>query len=469
MTIEPRHLAPLVDQLEFAISERKDGHVFYWFSVPPRHFKSETVKHAIVKHLKRWPEAGVAYCTHTQTFASNQSRGIRRIALRAGLKLSQDSNRQDEWELATGGGLVARGVGGELTGRGFRLIVIDDPFKGIEQAESAAEREKIWNWIENDVMTRLSPDGFLLLLHTRWHPDDAIGRAKKDERWHGQNIPALSGQNDDVALLPNVWTVDHLRGIRKANPYKFASLYQGEPRPRGGKVFHDPTWYDQRRLRDILEYLIAHGADLAYSAKSYSDKSVLVTGIRVPSQNKVYIVDGVSMRCQAHEFAKVIAERQRILPGRCRWYCSTTEKGTADLINNMEIELVTGQDEDGNKLTEKCHPKMRGMLATADKFVRAQPVANAWNQHLVLLPGPCEVLDDDGNPVFDEEGNPMFSPTPPWAEELRSETDNFTGVNDPNDDWVDALAAMYDEIAIDMPENEHPDESVGTYESPLLM
>jgi hypothetical protein len=478
ITFAPTHLAPLIDQLELAIQERVTGQHLYWFSVPPRHFKSETLKHALVKHLIRWPEEGVAFCTHTGSYANSQSRSIRRIAQRAGLSFSKDSNRQDEWELITGGGLCARGVGGELIGRGFRLIVVDDPFKSRELAESAAFRDKVWVWIQDDLMTRLSPDGFLFLVHTRYHPDDPIGRARDGRRpeaklWGGNNLPSLSGDNDDIALLPSIWTVDHLRGIKETNPYKFASLYQGEPRPRGGKVFNEPTWYDPRQL-PTTGYHIGHGGDLAYSVKSYADKSVLLTGIR--KDGLIYVVDGIAMRCKAHEFAAVIALRQRILPGRCRWYCSTTERGAADLINNFDVTIKITPDGDVELVTDETvfnegdvkkviRARINGMLASADKFVRAQPVANAWNLHKVLLPSSyVEMVQDD----FGERVE-KTTPPPDWVGELLGETSEFTGVNDPNDDWVDALAGMYDEIAIEVPDNEYPDESLGEYHSPLDM
>lgn len=738
VTRPPLHLAPLVDQLELAISERAQGQKFFWFSVPPRHHKSETLKHAIVKHLLRWPDQGVAYCTHTGDFASTQNRSIRRIAASAGLEFSSDSNRQDEWELVTGGGVCARGLGGELTGRGFRLIVVDDPVKSREQAESSGERSKIWDWINDDVVTRLSPDGFVFLVHciaqgepilmwdgtwqpvetvapgqlvaafedgsftarkvvaqrrsgiddvfkistskksiranaahpfltksgwlklselrvgqeiatvtaafgaedgdpdfawlfgflvgdgwvttwarnnkkpngtishsrswcvcfaagiypelnerarslierffgrspklgkhgyyrlesneagrrlialglsggahgkripqwifklrpdlkiaflrgysdadghelrastdssrissvshsliedtrrlaisaglrcgrickftqnvraphskvpthyvcfsvvinhsrapdafekiieivpdgngpvydltvegsenfvasgfvvhnTRWHPDDPIGRAKLDKNWTGVNLPALSGEADDIALLPDVWSVEFLRNIRDTNPYKFASLYQGEPRPRGGKVFGEPTWYDPREL-PASGYQIGHGCDLAYATKTYSDQSVLITGIR--KNGLIYVVDAIAKRCQAHEFAALIAQKQKERPGPCRWYCSTTERGTAHLMGAH-----------GARIVDK--------LATADKFVRSQPAANAWNLGKILL--PSSYADDSGELI----------PSPDWVHELAEETGNFTGVNDRHDDHVDALAAMFDQL-----------------------
>src|SRR5690349_12411320 len=62
---QPLHLQPLTDELELCIAPH-EGQRFFWFSVPPRHWKTTTLRNAIVKHLLCWPEEGVAYCTHTQ-------------------------------------------------------------------------------------------------------------------------------------------------------------------------------------------------------------------------------------------------------------------------------------------------------------------------------------------------------------------------------------------------------------------
>lgn len=404
----PTHLGPLVSQLEKVIGP-VEGQSFYFFSVPPRHWKSWTLKHAVVKHLLRWPNEGVAYCTHTQTFASAQSRSIRRLAHAAGLVLSGDSNRQDEWELAgRAGGLVARGVGGELTGRGFRFIVIDDPIKSREDAESATIRAKTWEWIQDDVITRLTPDGSIILVHTRWHPDDPIGRAKLLDDWTGQNLPALSGPDDDVALLPQIWPADKLREIRDANPYRFASLYQGEPRARGGTVFGEPHWYQPGALPE-KGYRIGHGVDLAYSSKTWADRSVIITGFR--QGDVLYLVDCQIRRQRADEFARVLSAQLGRFRGPARWYYAGPEKGIIDMLGTEGV-------------------KLNGLPATSDKFVRAQGVASAWNQGKVLVPAT---------------GNGHQAP---WVTELIGELSSFTGVGDAHDDIVDAVAALWDELNV---------------------
>ncbi len=106
-------------------------------------------------------------------------------------------NSAAEWETGKGGGVKAVGVGGGITGYGAKLMMIDDPIKSREQAESASYRDKVWHWFNDDMMTRLEPDASVILIQTRWHEDDLAGRLLKQqqedggEEWHVINLPAI--------------------------------------------------------------------------------------------------------------------------------------------------------------------------------------------------------------------------------------------------------------------------------------
>lgn len=424
-TRPPLHLQPLTDELDTCVAPH-EGQRFFWFSVPPRHWKTTTLKNAIVKHLLRWPDESVAYCSHTQKFANKQSREIRKLILKSGVDLSDETNRQDEWDLAEGeGGLVARGVGGDLTGRGFRLIIVDDPVKSTAKAYSATERDNLWEWLENDVITRLAPDGCLILVHTRWHPDDPIGRARKvandnsgegesdDEpiAWRGVNLKALTEDpetGEEHALLPDQWPATKLRPIRKANPHRFAALYQGEPILKGAAVFHDPCFYDDDEL-PRQGYRVGYGVDLAYSEAGArrADYSVIIRVYAVPTRDeegkpcfKFYVVDVVRKQVDAPSFLLTLRARHAELPGKMLWIASGTEKGTAQFIRRRV--------------------PLRIKNASQDKYQRALPVSEAWNLGRVLVPRKAT-----------------------WLAEFLDEITSFTGVKDAHDDMVDALAAAH--------------------------
>jgi predicted phage terminase large subunit-like protein len=414
---EPTHLAPLLTELDAAIAPHPGKQVFFWFSVPPRHWKTFTLRHAIVKHLQRWPDEGVGYVSHTSTFARKQSRAIRKLAAKAGCRFSLEANRQDEWELlGQEGGLVARGKGGEITGRGLRLIILDDLLTR-EEANSQTERDNAWDYIEEDVIPRLTPDGAVFLVHTRWNLDDPIARAKKRSQWRGKNIPALGGSQENVALLPKHWPFEALAEKRKANPFMFASLYQGDPRPKGGNLFQEPARFDWETERPRTGYRVGYGADLAYTEAKLKarDWSVILRMLRVddpkapgdPKKAKFYIVHVVRKQVDAPAFTLTIKATHAEDPGPIRWYASGTEKGAGSFIK------------------EKV-PAFKVKPATTDKYVRATPFAEAWNEGRVLVPGGED--------------------RPEWVDDCVDEITSFTGVNDANDDTVDAGAAAFDEL-----------------------
>jgi predicted phage terminase large subunit-like protein len=175
--------------------------------------------------------------------------------------------------------------------------------------------------------------------------------------------------------------------------------------PRGGHVFGDVVFYD------VLppKFSITIGVDLAYSEKTHADYSVAV--VMGHHGKDSYILDVVRVQEKAPQFRTRLASLKARWPG-ASWcaYLGGTEKGVADLFHQFGVDLGARRP--------------RG-----DKFVRAQPVAAAWNAGRILLPRKALWL----NPVVDE-------------------IKNFTGVKDPHDDVIDALAASYDAAR---PEREH--------------
>lgn len=121
-----------------------------------------------------------------------------------GINLRQDSKAADHWMIAShGGGMQTCGVGGALTGKGADILLIDDPFKNAEEANSELIRTKKFDWFTTAAYTRLEPNGAIILVNTRWHELDIAGRlmvqmAEGGEQWTLLHLPALSDG-------PEVW------------------------------------------------------------------------------------------------------------------------------------------------------------------------------------------------------------------------------------------------------------------------
>jgi predicted phage terminase large subunit-like protein len=107
-------------------------------------------------------------------------------------------NTVSEWETGLGGGVRAVGVGGGITGFGADLVIIDDPIKSRAEAESKTYRERVWDWFNDDLYTRLEPNASIILIQTRWHEDDLAGRLLREsqdeggEHWDVISLPALA-------------------------------------------------------------------------------------------------------------------------------------------------------------------------------------------------------------------------------------------------------------------------------------
>ena len=422
----PRHLAPYVELLERAAREPIRAVV----AAPPRHGKTETAVHALSWWLKKYPSGGFAYITYAQALSDSIAFRAKIVAERAGIKID---GQQREWRTPDGGCVIWTSIGGSFTGKGAdRVIVVDDPVKDRADAESSIKRQRAWEWFTDVAQSRVEPTTSIIVMATRWHADDLSGRLIA-QGWPYLNLQAIAdGDLDDdgyvigdpmhrqlgEALWPSRRPAEFLSQHMR-NAYTWASLYQGAPRPRSGTVFREPTYYDELPR----EYRAGYGVDLAYTAKSSADYSVCIggrmTSTKMPPdaehekpwiKRRLYITSVDRAQVDAPAFTLTMRSRWSAARGPMRWYCASSEKGAAQFVKQKI-------------------PTFEIKLATADKFVRSQAVAAAWNDGDVLLPSEHA----PGGDAF--------------VGELLEEVLAFTGVKDAVDDQVDALAALWDTLA----------------------
>src|SRR5215212_75653 len=116
--------------------------------------------------------------------------------------LPRQINTAEEWETRSGGTVRAVGVGAGITGYGAGLVIIDDPIKSRSEAESITMRDRVFDWFNDDLYTRLEPDAPIILIQTRWHEDDLAGRLLKEaaeesaEKWDVISLPAIAEESD---------------------------------------------------------------------------------------------------------------------------------------------------------------------------------------------------------------------------------------------------------------------------------
>lgn len=413
--VAPRHLAPLIDCLE-AIQRGETVRILC--HTPPRGAKTETLLHAIPWWLKAHPDWRIAYTSYNATQARSKARRALELGKRAGVHALGGVL---EWMTTRGGGCIARGVGEGITGQGVDIAIVDDPVKDRVAAESAAQRERTWDWFREALFTRGNPSvsgkrpRSIIVNMARWHPDDLIGRLIK-QGWRYICLPAIDDAG--ASFWPEGWSLEQLEDIRNTlGPYSWTSLYQGQPRPRGGNVFGQPhVWTELPRV-----FRVARGLDLNYTAKSSADWSVLATALF--AQGHYYLVDVLRRQERAPDFqARVRRHIAGHWPQAPIWIyrANGPEAGAVDLMSSGDKGLR----------------QLVGMPALADKFIRAQPYAAAWNAAKVLVPEDSDAF--------------------PWVNDFVSEHMDFTGLSDLHDDQIDAGAALHDSVAAGIRDDELP-------------
>ena len=219
---------------------------------PPRHGKSMLVSIAFPGwFLGRNPDARVISASHTAMLASRNSRQVRNSLQEHGDKIfgqavSKDSSAMDRWDMdGHSGGMLAAGIGGPLTGSGADLMIIDDPTKDAEQAYSKTHRDKIWDWWCTTARTRLHAGGKIVIVQTRWHQDDLVGRLLRagGEEWERIRLPAIAEPEDQLereigeALWPDRYPIGDLEAVRgQIGSFAWSSLYQQNPVDSDGAI-----------------------------------------------------------------------------------------------------------------------------------------------------------------------------------------------------------------------------------------
>ena len=391
-------------------------------SVPPRHGKTYTVLHALAKWISDFPADTCAYATYNQKKGRAKSKLIRQFARRSGVELDPSMANLDEWRTPQGGGLIAGGLsGGGLTGEGIQgILVVDDPIPTAKKAESKAYRDEIFDNFKAVAMTRME-GGSVIVIQTRWHDDDLIGRLEKEGGWTVINLPAIAEKDDALgrevgeALDPIRYPLEvgtstqALGGLleieESLGAYIWSALFQGQPRSKGRKVFGAPHYYDPDKfIIDGCRVVI--GADPAATAKESADHSALVVMAMRGSWKDptFYILDVWRGQVQIPDFVNVLYAKQlRYHGAHIIIECVAGFKGVAQMLQRLQPKLKVFENQ-----------------PTENKFMRAQPLAAAWKAGKVLVP-----LEAD------------------WIPDFWEELHKFTGVDDAEDDQVDATAHAY--------------------------
>jgi len=239
---------------------------------PPRHGKSQLVSRLFPAYwVSRHPQLFCAIASYSAELAYAHSREARHYYRSTGHALSKDSAAVGNWLTPQRGGCIAAGVRGPFTGKGYNLGIIDDPYKGPEDAKSALQRERLIDWLKSVWFTRAEPgltaDGALLpaaqvVVQTRWDHHDMTAwlleqeAEENPEHWTVLNLPAIAEpeaismriphackkvpdwRQPGEPLCPERVPLEVLQRIRtRLGSYWWNALYQQRPSPAEGLLF----------------------------------------------------------------------------------------------------------------------------------------------------------------------------------------------------------------------------------------
>jgi len=253
--IPSKHLMYISSRVAKGIAR---GNARIIISAPPRHGKSQLTSIYtpawVLENFPHYKTIITGYGADLVTGFSRQVRDLFTDQSNFGLlntRIRKDASRVEQFLTDQGGGVFAVGLGGAITGRGAHVLLIDDYIKEIKEALSPAYRDYIWNWFVTTAFTRLEPGGSCIIIATRWHSDDLIGRILKnlpEEGWEYIEIPAIAEENDIIgravgeALFPERYPLKRLKELQVTlGSVFFKALFQQKPVDESKKIT-DRNW-----------------------------------------------------------------------------------------------------------------------------------------------------------------------------------------------------------------------------------
>jgi predicted phage terminase large subunit-like protein len=468
----PRHMKIICDRLD-DVANGKIKRLM--ISLPPGHGKSHCASHYFpAYYLSKYPEKQIIAATHKQELSDSFGLKVRntiksdehkRIFPESGI--SSDKTAAGEWMTVQGGGYHATAVGANVTGRRGDILIGDDLLSGIMAAESENERKNLWSWYGADFFTRRkNQDTPIILIGTRWHLSDHMGRldqAERDgngEKWDRVILPAVAVDNDILgrkpgeALWPEQFPKEELDNIRKQPSTTnriWSSLYQQNPVVDSGGII-DQTWWKWWKDRDppTIKYVI-QAWDTALTANKSSAYSASTTWGVFDDENEI------------PNLILLSAWRGRVEWPILRRMVQRMATDYKDDNYNVPIKSVAGRKPDTVLVEAKANGQMlvhdlarAGIIATpfnpdkyGDKTARVRLVSDLIENGRVWLPA----------------APPHFDNLRPWAEKFMEQCTQFPAAD--SRDWVDTMTMSFLRVKQSgwVANTEDPREE--TYDTPL--
>ena len=418
-----RHTRLICNELQ-RIADGEQRYIM--IEMPPRHGKSMTVTETYPSfYIGKNPDKRVIVASYSDSLARSFGRKNRdKINEFApdlfGVELSKANKANNDWSIeGHSGGMVATGIGGSITGKGADLLIIDDPFKNAEEANSQTIRDKVWDEWESTLSTRLHDGASVIVIMTRWHEDDIIGRLLKysPRNWSRLRLPAIAEDEDDLlnreigeALCPELGFDEKWAEEKKTEvgSRTWASLYQQRPSPAGGGIFKRHWWKfyvpdTQTRaklgLGDDVEILpkildkVCQSWDCTFKD---SKKSDFVAGhVWARKKADFFLLDREHDRLNFPNTIKAIRQMSEKWPDAKAKYIEDKANGSA-VIQTLQHELsgIIAVEPDGGK---EARANAVSPLVEAGNVYLPHPAWRPWTNDIIeeATAFPNGAHDDD--------------------------------------------------------------------------
>lgn len=384
-------------------------------SLPPRAGKSTLISmHSVLWLLRRHPEWKIVLTSHDGSLATGWARTVRtwiESHPQLGVALKPDGGAASQWETLEHGGVLARSVRSGLTGRGAKVMVIDDPIGDFAEAHSQLSRQALWDWWLSVAQTRFEPPVLVLVVMTRWHEDDFVGRLFSTdyegdpEEWQRISIPAIAVENDVLGRKPGEPLLSPLlretpeqalarwESVRRqVGTYTFSSMYQQSPAPAKGAIFETSWWryWTRNEAKATVDGRVVYLDPASLTGGKWCDSWDTAEGAWVVGQRWVrhqanrYLIDQIRGRLN---FIQILAAFEQWAQTN-----NPNESPGGHLVHTRLVESASN----GRAVMEVLHDHVSGLKpipARDSKEIRARAVTPEVESGNVYLPHP----GDPGN------------------------------------------------------------------------
>lgn len=409
---------PHLDVINQTYLDIRAGHVDrVTISLPPQTGKSHTAAcWGVFWWLVHHPDQRVVIASYGDALALEHGTYVRELVRafgrRYGLILDPRRQAAHKWRLISGGGCRSVGMRTSLTGHSAEgLLVIDDMHKDRQEADSRKIRDRVGDWYSSTAYTRMAPGTAIVMIGTRWHEDDLIGRvtAHEPDRWRQIVMPALctDPEHDPLgrafgAPLPHPrLPADDQPGLLAhwedkrigMSARDWGALAQCDPKPAVGHLL---SWDQLRRRRnfdwDPDEHSVKAGVAVDPSGGGRDTAGII--GGHLGDDKRLHFTDDRSGVMSADKWGRTACELAADIDADVIFVetnyggdqATTVIRMAWEALRREELDAIAAEDPGDpvpRRFTTRLCPRIKVVRARKKKRLRAEPVAQAWIENWI--------------------------------------------------------------------------------------